>query len=74
MSRRNRIVSVVVARDQLVDGLDQLVGAEHFGGVQAAVDPDDRLAFLRERVRLIVGQPFGERQTLGDVRGSAPAS
>ena len=50
----------VVAADQLVDRLDQLLRAEHFGGVQAAVDPDDRLAFLRQRARLIVGQPFGD--------------
>ena len=47
----------VGAADQLIDRLDQLVRAEHFGRVQAAVDPDDRLAFLRQRARLIVGQP-----------------
>ena len=50
----------VVAADQLVDRLDQLLRAEHLGRVQAAVDPDDRLAFLRQRARLLVGQPLGQ--------------
>ena len=31
-------------RIQAVDRLDQLLRAEHFGGVQAAVDPHHRLA------------------------------
>ena len=44
---------------ELVDGLDQLLRAEHFGGVQAAVDPDHRLAFLGQRARLIVGEALG---------------
>ena len=43
---------VVGAADHLVDHLAELLRAERFGGVQAAVDPDDRLAFLRERARL----------------------
>ena len=47
---------------QAVDRLDQLLRAEHFGGVQAAVDPDDGLAVLRELPRLIVGEAVGERQ------------
>ena len=49
----------VDAADELVDGLDQLLRAEHLVGVQAAVDPDDRLAFGRERARLIVGEALG---------------
>ncbi len=52
---------------ELVDGLDQLLGAEHLGGVQAAVDPDHGLAFLRERTRLVVGQALGVGQPPGDL-------
>ena len=55
----------VVAADQLIDRLDQLMRAEDLGGVQTAVDPDDRLAFLRQRVRLVVGESFGEREPRG---------
>ena len=49
-------------RVEPVDRLDQLLRAEHFGRVQAAVDPDDRLAFLRELARLVVGEPVGQRE------------
>ncbi len=52
---------------ELVDGLDQLLRAEHLGGVQAAVDPDHRLAFLRQRPRLVVGQALGLRQPPRDL-------
>ena len=69
-SSRKRERLGVGAADQLVDDLDQLVRAEHLGRVQAAVDPDDRLAFLRERVRLIVGQPLGAREA----RARSPCS
>ena len=58
---------------QLIDGLDQLLRAEHLGGVQAAVDPDDRLAVPRELPRLVVGQPFGQREPAVDVLVAAPA-
>ena len=58
---------VVGAADHLVDHLAELLRAERLGGVQAAVDPDDRLAFARERARLVVGQPFGQRQAPRDV-------
>ncbi len=54
----------VVARDELVGGLDELVRAEYFGGVQAAVEPDHRLAFLRERMRLLVSDALGQREAL----------
>ena len=50
---------LVGAADHLVDHLAELLRAERLGGVQAAVDPDDRLAFLRQRARLLVGQPLG---------------
>ena len=56
-SLRMRSVSGSIFVFSAVDRLDQLLRAEHFGGVQAAVDPDHRLAFARERVRLLVGQP-----------------
>ena len=49
-------------RVQPVDRLDQLLRAEHFGRVQAAVDPDDGLAVARELTRLLVGQTLGERE------------
>ena len=52
----------VVARDHLVDELHQLVRAQHLGGVQAAVDPDHSFAFVRQRVRLLVGEAFGVRE------------
>ena len=57
----------VGAADHLVDRLDQLLRAEHLGGVQPAVDPDHGLAFARERARLIVGQAFGLREPPRDV-------
>ena len=53
--------------DELVDGFDQLLRAEHFVGVQPAVDPDDRLALGGERARLRVGQALGEGQAARDV-------
>ncbi len=53
--------------DELIHRFDQLMRAEHFSGVQAAVEPDDALAFLRERVGLFVGKPLGERQPAGNV-------
>jgi hypothetical protein len=52
----------VGARRHLVDQLEELLRAERLVGVQTAVDPDDRLAFARERARLVVGQPFGQRE------------
>ena len=65
-SRRMRARLVVVAADQAVAGLDQLLRAEHLVGVQAAVDPDDRLALGGERLGLGVGQAFGQGQPPGD--------
>ena len=49
-------------RVQAVDRLDQLLGAEHFGRVQAAVDPDDHLALAGQGAGLFVGQVLGQRQ------------
>ena len=66
-SRRKRIVSSSVAADELIDRLHQLLRAEHLGGMQAAVDPDDRLAVARELPRLVVGQPLGQCEPPGDV-------
>ena len=48
----------VVPAHHVVDKAHELRRAEHLGGVQAAVDPHDRLALGRERVGLIVGQTF----------------
>jgi hypothetical protein len=53
--------------DQLVRGLDQLIRAEHFGGMETAVEPDDRLAFLRQRLRLRVGEPLALREAHRDL-------
>ena len=58
---------LVVAADHLVDHLGELLGAERLGRVQAAVDPHHRLPFLRQRARLVVGQPLGERQPPRDL-------
>ena len=44
---------------ELVDGLDELLGADSFGGVEAAVDPDDGAAFFGEGVGLVIGEIFG---------------
>ena len=58
---------VVVAADQAVDGLDQLLRAEHLVGVQPAVDPDHRLALGGERLGLGVGEALGQGQAAGDL-------
>ena len=52
----------VGAAHQLVDGFDQLMRAEHFGGMQSPVEPDDAFAFFRKGTRLLVGQPLGLRE------------
>ena len=52
---------------ELVDGLDELLGADGLGGVEAAVDPDDRLAFFGERLGLVVGETLGQRELLADL-------
>ncbi len=52
---------------ELVDGLDELLGADGFRGVEAAVDPDDCLALFGEGLGLIVGEAFGEGELLADV-------
>ncbi len=64
----------IVARHHLVDELHQLVRAQHLGGVQAAVDPHHRLAFVRQRVRLVVGEAFGHAPACARSPCSAPAS
>src|SRR5207237_9577259 len=57
----------IVAANQLIYGLDQLVRAEHFGCVQAAVDPDDRLALLREPAWLVLRHAFGDAELARDL-------
>ena len=47
-SFRMRVVSGSVRVIEPIDHLDELLRAEHFGRVQAAVDPDDHLAVARE--------------------------
>jgi hypothetical protein len=58
---------LVGAAHHLVDHFAELLGAEHLGGVQAAVDPDDRLSLLRERAGLVVGQSVGVGEPAGDL-------
>ena len=58
---------LVVAARHLIDHLAELLRAEHFGGVEAAVDPDDGLSLLRERARLRVRQPLGVREARRDL-------
>ena len=57
----------VVAADELVDGLHQLLGADGFGGVEAAVDPDHGFAGLGDVMGLGLGDAFGEGEAPGDV-------
>ena len=58
---------VVGAAHDLPRGLDQLLCAEHFGGVQAAIDPDDGLAFVRQAARFGLGDAFGTREPCTDL-------
>ncbi len=55
------------AAHHLVDHLAELLRAEHFGGVQPAVDPDDGLALARQRSRRVVRESLGEREPHGDL-------
>ena len=58
-SSRMRSVSASVAAEELVDRLDQRLGAERLAGVQAAVDPHDRLALGRELRGLVRRDALG---------------
>ena len=57
----------VRSADQLIHGLDELLRAQHLVGMQPAIDPDDGLAFSRQRPRLIVGEAVSQRQPTGNV-------
>ena len=57
----------VVGGDELVERLDQRLGAEHFAGVQAAVDPDDGLALGGQLAGLGLVDALGQREPAGDV-------
>ena len=58
---------LVGAAHELIDGLDQLMRADDFRRVQAAVDPDDRLAFFRQCARLRLVDAPGPVQLLRDL-------
>ncbi len=58
---------VVCRADHAIDHLAELLRAERFRRVQAAVDPHDGLAFFRERARLGFGQPVRQRELSRDV-------
>ncbi len=54
------------AAGELPEGLDELVGADGLGGVEAAVDPDDGTAFGGEGAGVGFGEAFGAGEALGD--------
>ena len=56
----------VSAARELPNGLDELVGADGFGGMETAVDPDDGFAFGGEGAGLFFGEAFGAGESLGD--------
>jgi hypothetical protein len=58
---------VVVAAHDLVERLHQLLRAEHLGGVQASVDPHDRLPFLREGAGLLIRESLGQGELPRDL-------
>ena len=57
----------VAAAQQVVGLGEQRLRGNHFGGVQAAIDPHDRFALRGQRPRLVVGEAFGARQSLRDL-------
>ena len=58
---------VRLGRHQPPGELGRVLRAGHFGGVQAAVDPDDDLAFLRQRSRLGLADAARQRQPARDL-------
>ena len=56
----------IAAAEEVVGLGEEGLGGDDFVGVQAAIDPDDGLAFGGEGVRLIVGEAFGAGEALGD--------
>ena len=57
----------VVATDELIRGLDELLRSEDLARVQTAVDPDDRLSLGGQRAGLGVREVFGARQPPRDL-------
>ena len=53
---------VALLRRHLPRQLRRMLRVRHFGSVQPAVDPDDRLSFARKRARLFVRHAARERQ------------
>ncbi len=56
----------IIGRDVLVKGLGEHLGAEHFGGVEAAVDPNHGLAFRSQLGRRGLAEALGQRHAAGD--------
>ena len=54
------------AAGEIPQRLDELVGAERFGGVEAAVDPDDGATLGGEAAGLGFGETLGAREALGN--------
>ena len=57
----------VVAADHLPHQFHELLYPKHLRRVQAAVDPDDRLALGGEFAGLCLGDPLGVRKPPGDL-------
>jgi hypothetical protein len=57
----------IAARRHLVGDLEEVLCGYDLRGVEAAVDPDDRLAFGGQLAGVLVGHPLGARQLLRDL-------
>ncbi len=57
---------LVIPAHELPARLNQLIGAKHFGCVQAAVNPHNPLPFLGECTGISLAHPFRARETLGN--------
>ncbi len=64
----------VAAGAELVDELQELLGAEHFCGVQAAVDPHDGAPFGGQAAGLVLGEVFRKGEPAGDLAVAAEAA
>ena len=58
---------VIIAAHQLPARLNQLIGAEYFSCMQAAVNPHDALPFLGQCAGICLAHAFSARETLGNL-------
>ncbi len=60
---QNRIdLRIALGRDELISQLNRVLRAGHLGGVKPTVEMNDRLALVRERFCLVIGQSTSESQ------------